>query len=257
MRALHAIDMCTRRKRANERSIKAKSLRFEMQAATFMACKKFLVQSLFKLWERGCAIVRFDRRRNIASIFASIFRLLLIFQSILIIWIQSIFKFWNQLLGIIWIVVYVLRKSTMILTNFLFFVVVVVAPMASSGWKNWLNLPKIQHLSRNVAVCRVVHTVTRCRRHNGSIEALPLLARFGETIERANGFVAACSLFANRPCIRNYWSKGVVKPHPPTKISVLKISCATRLFLFSWGWIDKFFYYHVTGSIDQPKKKRK
>lgn len=107
----------------------------------------------------------------------------------------------------------------MILTNFLFFVVV-VAPMASSGWKNWLNLPKIQHLSRNVAVCRVVHTVTRCRRHNGSIEALPLLARFGETIERANGFVAACSLFANRPCIRNYWSKGVVKPHP--KISALR-----------------------------------
>lgn len=96
----------------------------------------------------------------------------------------------------------------MILSDFLFFVI--VTPVTASGCKNWLNLPKIQHLLRNVAVCRVVHTVTRCRRHNGSIEALPLLARFGETIERANGFVAACSLFANRPCIRNYWSKGVV-----------------------------------------------
>lgn len=104
-----------------------------------------------------------------------------------------------------------------------------------SGCKNWLNLPKIQHLLRNVAVCRVVHTVTRCRRHNGSIEALPLLARFGETIERANGFVAACSLFANRPCIRNYWSKGVVKPRRPTKISGLRHFASTQLFLFREG----------------------
>lgn len=65
MRALRAIDMCTRRKRANERSIKAKSLRFEMQAATFMACKKFLVQSLFKLWER-------EREREAVPLFVSI-----------------------------------------------------------------------------------------------------------------------------------------------------------------------------------------
>lgn len=47
----------------------------------------------------------------------------------------------------------------MILSDFLFFVV--VTPVTASGCKNWLNLPKIQHLSRNVAVCRVVHTVTR------------------------------------------------------------------------------------------------
>lgn len=44
-----------------------------------------------------------------------------------------------------------------ILSNFLFFVV--VTPAAASGRKNWSNLPKIQHLLRNVAVCRVVHTV--------------------------------------------------------------------------------------------------
>lgn len=56
---------------------------------------------------------------------------------------------------------------------------------------------------RNLAVCCAVHTVI-CRGHNGSIEALPLLVRFGETIERTNGFVTACSLFANKPCIRNY-----------------------------------------------------
>lgn len=42
------------------------------------------------------------------------------------------------------------------------------------------------------------------RLHNGTIEALLLLAKFGETIERANGFVAACTLFANRSCIGNY-----------------------------------------------------
>lgn len=51
----------------------------------------------------------------------------------------------------------------MILSDFLFFVV--VTPVTASGCKNWLNLPKIQHLLRNVAVCRVVHTVTRCRRY--------------------------------------------------------------------------------------------
>ena len=41
MRALSAIDMCTRRKRPNERSIKAKSLRFEMQQRTFMVVGSF------------------------------------------------------------------------------------------------------------------------------------------------------------------------------------------------------------------------
>lgn len=50
---------------------------------------------------------------------------------------------------------------------------------------------------------RAIHTLIY-RSHNGAIEALLLLAKFGETIKRANGFDAACALFANRSCIGNY-----------------------------------------------------
>lgn len=42
------------------------------------------------------------------------------------------------------------------------------------------------------------------RPHNSAIEALLLLAEFRETIERANGFVAACTLFANSSRMGNY-----------------------------------------------------
>lgn len=125
-------------------------------------------------------------------------------------------------------------------------------PCSSVGAQKLIESPQNPTpFTKRSRLSRCAHSYTRCRRHNGSIEALPLLARFGETIERANGFVAACSLFANRPCIRNYWSKGVVKPRRQ-KYPVSLLDTVIFLLVEKENFIDKFLgwdRYEIDRSI--------